>query len=456
VLADLKASLKAKRKSMFSELQCVDTPEKLVAFQKDLAAAILEAEQAIVAGGPDMWKDHCHLLRVYGDTLAWTLLDRHAIRQLAKNIDNWPNLLHQRSAVDGVLETAAFYAGRNLPVLASDLTNILTIGDLIVCDNPEAPVIVEVKGAGFSLNSFQADRRTRKQAIRAMRTSEFMATGASGFQRAIGIQTLTSYSWASLGEVLQRARHEGSAVTTVGNQSIIWAFESDGGKLPPLPVSLDDLMQPQGAVHVGCHLSLIENGRQFSTIAPPTVWPFEPDLRYSLLEGDLIVMHLVDTGRFLDRTLTDGWVRRLLPDSRRHAEITGIEIELADGRRATLSPRFITDVVYGFQSIESVVAEMVAFARKALDQTDMLDATSSQPGAKAFGQLSDDYIEILRTQVEAENLKAEQDLSRPVVLPLSVLRSLDPQGERLGAVLWHRLGFQPGEVDGNVNETSEP
>ena len=403
-----------------------------------------------------MWKDHCHLLRVYGDTLAWTLLDRHAIRQLAKNIDNWPNLFHQGSAFDRVLETADFYAELNLPVLASDLTNILTIGDLVICDNPEVPTIVEVKGAAFTLNSFQTDRRTRKQAIRAMRTSEFMATGTSGFQVAIGIQAAASYSWASLDDVLKRARREGSAVTNVGNESIVWAFESDGGKLPPLPVSLNDLMQPHGAVEVGCHLGLIERGRQLSTSAPPTVWPLEPDLRYSLLEGELIVMHLVDTGRFLDRTRPDGWVRRLLPDSGRHAEITGIEIELADGRRATLSPRFIGDVVYGFQTIESVVAEMVTFARKALDQTDMLDATFAQPNAKSFGELSSEHIDIVRSQVEAQNLKAEQDLSRGVVVPVSVMRSLDPHGERPGAVLWHRLGIKPREAEGNADETQEP
>ena len=118
----------------------------IVAWQRRLAAEHLAAERAQRAGmnSADQ-KIHRERLRLIGDNLAWMLLPRHTLRNLAGNLrEPKPDLLGQVKSMEIVWEAALRLQESGFVPILADLTNLIRIGD-IAAWRPEQTLVVECK-----------------------------------------------------------------------------------------------------------------------------------------------------------------------------------------------------------------------------------------------------------------------------------------------------------------------
>ena len=91
--------------------------------------------------------------------------------------------------------------------------------------------------------------------------------------------------------------------------------------------------------------------------APPVIWPIDPEHRQAILEGDIVIAHLVHARAFSRDAPGDPAIEMHQGNER------SIHVRL-DGKTYPLSHRFVYDVLYGFETVESCVSGIVDFAKQ--------------------------------------------------------------------------------------------
>ena len=137
--------LKSARRELFDRFPFDNGAQEQWSYQERLVKEVLRTEDEICFDRSPERKAHLRSVRTYADALAWANLSDYSIRQLARNTGKSPFLSHQREAFEWTMNFARTLADQGTPVLFADLTNILKIGDLIVCTDPNAPTLFECK-----------------------------------------------------------------------------------------------------------------------------------------------------------------------------------------------------------------------------------------------------------------------------------------------------------------------
>lgn len=323
----------------------------LLEFQFCLAEAIIEAESVGPKSGG--FNRHAFLLRRCQDSLAFQLLAPHAIRQLlgtASPRAHW--IKGQGESFRIVQKTATRYAADGHLVLLSDLSNIIRVGDLVVCDNAAVPSIIEVKAGKLTPKHATQGRRGR-QSSRSLSTIEYLATdhahifGQSLPKFAVQSKEEMQFSWRAVNEVALRALREGMAIARISEYDVIHAVHAvDDRPLSGAPLFED--VKRMRSPYFASHAVGLLNPEILTP--PPLAWPIEEEPKPLLMEERLIVGHLIDLARFKDPLEDDFRVMNVSPDS-------GFST-YRDGKKGTASVRFINEVLFGYATIESTVAAL--------------------------------------------------------------------------------------------------
>lgn len=223
--------MQIERKSLFARCIQVGSSEDLLAIQEQIANSICRCEHALKGTEKkDNLKLHIKRLRLYADGLVWLVLHPHTIRQLAKNPGPPQSIEAQGEAFDQVLESARDHLTRDkVPVLIADITNVIKIGDLVLCTNPEAPQIVECKTRLPHPLLFMRGRFGR-QVSRTMSTLKYLSTGsAKVFGNKLHQLVLESphapkRNWEALTSVCTTAVSDGHAFLQLSSREFLWAY----------------------------------------------------------------------------------------------------------------------------------------------------------------------------------------------------------------------------------------
>jgi hypothetical protein len=108
------------------------------------------------------------------------------------------------------------------------------------------------------------------------------------------------------------------------------------------------------------------------------VWPLPRSQRVALIEGDVVLIHLVDLDAFIGSD-TSG-LGRITELRTKGDEVTGFVVEIKGGEMH-ISARFLNDVLYGFQTVESAREQIVAMAIAATR-----DSTETPEPARAIAR----------------------------------------------------------------------
>ncbi|HMH54305.1 MAG TPA: hypothetical protein VK548_28985 [Candidatus Acidoferrum sp.] len=349
------AEAKGVRTRLLLELEQSSSVSQLAEFQVHLKDEIIRAESNRGAGRHHLEvKEHLFRLRLLGDSLAWRLLHRHAIRNLAKNDGRPPRLSDRRHEIENCMAAVRWLSTEGISAICTDLTHCLRIGDVIIVRHPEIPEILEFK-ARVRDDRYRHQGRAGRQLHRMEKTIEYLSRGAAQFRDE-------SIARMSL-EIDLRAKHDFLQVGSVAATAL-----RDGAST--------EMLRPRqwlGACRLGCEPIAPAEARQFTDlrlcigsladalpnllheVPPPLNWPISLDLRRALMEGELVLFHIVDP-----RLLETERIRRVLFDRRGNG---AFEVD-AGGNTFQCSDYFLRQLLYGFQTPDSVAETMNALALK--------------------------------------------------------------------------------------------
>ena len=421
--------LKSARRLLLDQLQSVDSASALLSLQLELADAIMRAEAEIAKGASNSLELHDHIqrLRKLADGGVWMILHPHAIRQLAKNEPQAPSLIGQGDGFANVLDYARqLFDKTKLPILICDITNVLSIGDLLLVNDLEEPMIVECKSRVPDTQHLMQGR-TGRQLSRALRTVRYMAGetinvyGENYTRGVIETDHEATRHWAEVEEACATAVIEGMAFRLLSAGNWLWAAKPEFQDTM-LDAALETIKEEEGLLQFG----LLAAARK-DLYPPPCVWPIETELRHQLSEGDLLIFRIFDLNSLASQN--EEGIRIEVRNAENPIVVT------IGGEELAMSPRFVNDAVYGFETVESVRKSVQLFARQAADFSldPNLKANQSKPAVHSVVD-----VETLRALVGDASV-SDDDI---VAFPAHLLA-----GNLIGRVI---VGSASGEALGLV------
>lgn len=380
-----KGILRQQRESLFQKCINVASLQDLLSVQEKIVEGIRTTEREIIANGrTDALTFHISRLRLYADGIVWFVLHPHTIRQMAKNPRPVPSIEGQGAIFDHTIESAK----RNLrkykaPVLICDITNILRIGDMLVCIDPEVPLIIECKSKLPKPEYIMQGRRGRQishftSIMRYLHEGFSKVFGGTLHYYAVDSTHKTRRNWDILAEVCQKACETGVSHKDISEYEILCAYTPDhrdsiGSKF----VRLRSIASGRGehkdqVVYFGTSSGLMN--MTDGLFPPPSAWPIPAEMRFAVLEGDIEIAHIVDGRAFERKSLQSQDIKMM------HNEDFPIHVTI-NGVVYPLSLHFVYDVLYGFETVDSCVKGLIAFARKlqSIELPDIQDNEEEKP-----------------------------------------------------------------------------
>ncbi|WP_445151348.1 hypothetical protein [Baekduia sp. Peel2402] len=387
------------RAELLEAFDKIASAEDVWEFQRRLIAAIVDAEPVAFADKASPERRHLRLLRLFGDALAWRLLHSHTIRQLAKNQAS-PPAIHNQHGFRATAEIAETICRRGIPALIADLTYCLRVSDVIVCSDPEHPILIESGGhPRHEGRSRKGRQRRRAEAItKLLNVGDAVLEGDSHLTSTFEITTPADYTFASVAEAMQQFDGLTSwAMHSPGDVVLATSGENaeDFSPSPSAAEAIDAMSRPV----VGINLGPLE--RPSPLLAPPHVWPLELSMRRALIESEIVLVHFVDLDAFVGAAASG---RGALTEVRATGQsVRGFVVE-THNMPSHVSPRLLDDVLYGFQSVLSARNQMVDFTASAIDA---LEHSHPTLGPRSFARVD------TRAELDALVTRIEEGESRP-------------------------------------------
>jgi hypothetical protein len=392
--------LRGQREYLFQKCIHAASPEEFLSVQIQIADAIRAAERELhTSDAIDALTFHVNRLRLYVDGLVWLVLHPHTIRQLAKNPGHTSRIADQGDAFDQVIKSAKRNFTRyQAPVLICDVTNILKIGDLIICLDPEVPMIVECKSK-LPKPQHLMQGRIGRQISRAEGTMRYLQKGSAKiFGESIHRYVVESmhkaqHNWTVVAEVCQEARQTVCARRDISEFEVLWAFTSEHPE--SIAVKLGQDAGPGRAAYFATSDGLMN--MTDGLYPPPSVWPIPSDLRFAVLEGDIKIAHLINAKAF-EQKLGETEEIEMCP-----MEQFPIHVKLG-GSVYPLSLRFVYDVLYGFETVDSCVDGIIRFAHQlqSVKPSEIQCAQEVKPSISHVDSL-EEAISLLNSEIGSED-----------------------------------------------------
>jgi hypothetical protein len=411
--------LLSERRRLLDEWDAVDSATKLLEIQEGIAEQIRDAERAIKDGSHDRdeFVRHIRQLRLYADGLAWQVLHPHVIRQLAKNPSRPPSLINQGEAFDNVLRSARQHLEEDgLPVLVADITNIIKIGDLIIVTHPEFPQIVECKTQRPHPKRWMQGRFGR-QISRALGTLRYLSGkptkvhGEDHVRHVVESQHKAERNWEAVRTCVGAALDHGHGFVELSEHELVCAchYTQLSDALDALGGRANRFPQP---LFLGTSRGLFE--RFDGLLPPPVVWPLAPAGRFAVTEGEIVVIHFVSATALEHEG--DGWRIQVTGPDPCHVSVFLEEDEYR------FSDRFIADVLYGFETVDSCVSGLLTFAR----QVRALRTQGDEVLAEVPGASEKPKVTYLGSEKAGLRFAVSQSGDTVTVVPEELWKSMPP------------------------------
>jgi hypothetical protein len=369
---ELHEELRAERERLLRWALAPAGLRDLVELQAEVAERIRQSELArrgLSQRSDDRaaWKYHDQQLRVVGDTLAWLALDSHTIRNLGKGPGGPASLSGQWPDFQFVLQVARRIASAGAMVLISDVTNILRTGDLAVLFADGKLDIIECKNVDASTLSRRKDPRIIRQTNRGQRLASYLSTGEAkivepeivspegyeAVQQAIEINHRPEYDWSLLIEAVEAASATGSGLSK-RNSEFVHVQRNDVPSLtnfdPPRPEGEDS----SRALFLAFGSDIIDNP---SPLHPPvTYWPLSVEQRLAIWERDLYICHAVAEEDILGSLVNEPSAAIVA------VERGGFLRVRVPSEEYVLRPRFLDNMLVGFETVASMREQALRFA----------------------------------------------------------------------------------------------
>lgn len=253
------------------------------------------------------------------------------------------------------MATVRWLSTEGIPAIVADLTHRLRIGDVVIVRHPEIPDIVEFKATRRD-DRYRHQGRIGRQLHRMQKTVEYLSRGSAQFRdeqaprRSIEIDVRAEHDFLQVESIAAAAIHDGASVQMLRPRQWVGACRLESNPIFPAEMhQFTDLDLRVGFLSDALPDLLHE-------VPPPLNWPISLHVRRALMEGELVIFHIIDP-----RLLEDDRIRVLLDNRGSSASF-----EIQAGVNAfQCSDYFLRQILYGFQTPASVAEAMTALAVRA-------------------------------------------------------------------------------------------
>lgn len=347
--------LRIARRRIFDRFPTNTNVNELLEFQRLLVAEIIETEAEQIIDRSPIRSEHLQAVRTYGDALAFSQLSIYAIRQIARSTGNPPPLTDQGRGFALTLDCAEAITAQDVPVLISDITNVLKNGDLVVCVDPHAPALVECKLSKVKHARFERQGRRGRQLSRLESIGNFLRTGRGVIfgedkeRMTIELTQQSQFDYSIVEQIVSAALEHKPTIMTPSRHQLLSAALA-GESVDAVDAIRMWAPAPTGdRVAVGSSLAPLRGN--WPDVSPPMLWNLSPPLRWALMEGDVSITHAVRVDAFVgmrrDRACVHAAVA--IPGGRFP---WGYELTV-DAQTLTIGPNFLRDVVHSHETLES-------------------------------------------------------------------------------------------------------
>ena len=375
-------------------LEFCDLPGKgsPVTFQRHLAAELLAAETNVTGASPQELSQHKRLVRIIGDSLAFSLLHKHTIRTLSRHPGLPPSMKGQQEDFEHVIAIAEMLAVSGYVPLLCDVTNLLKVGDIIAVAE-EHVLVLECKRSPLP-SRLPGTGRLARQRLRGTQAAEYLQrsriTEADGVRAALPFN-LPEPRWRILTDLASKVSlTSASSAVAILDDGDAAALVTIGDSFEALEPFFDELNRTVAAKVsvIGTQLDVISNPRW--NCPSPLTFPVSPLLRFALLEGNALLLRLIDFDRFVgSRTTKSG--RKVELRATWSASKAKLSMA-ADDQCHDLGPWFLDSVMHTLTTVAemkeallSCADAMVAPAQETVDNPDVPRQNLSQGDDVTYG-----------------------------------------------------------------------
>lgn len=371
--------LHLRREELFRQFDDIASPADALRLQLAMVEEIKLAEAVIEVDKSSPEYDHRQLIRRMGDAVAWSSLHPYAIRQLYAGAGAPPNLSNQ-AGLDLTLEAAQECTAKGVFVVICDITYCLGTGDVVAITDRECPLLIECGNPRYAKTP-----RKKRQIQRATAVSRQLSTGMAQWPDrsaptvTLAIDTPVEHIFEAVEQAIQTAMRNGHGVERPNADQEVFALRADTTGDPSV---FDSLGSGFGDLRA-FGLTELHDRRPSPRVAPPHVWPISANCRQAVIEGDVLVGHVVNIDAF--NGPTEGDIRLLGADKAKGA----IWIKAESGEEAfLLQPGLVEELLGNYQTVHSTIQTMLdTVGRKGALPPDAVGPESREERA-----LSDDEL----------------------------------------------------------------
>jgi len=252
-----------------------------------------------------------------------------------------------------VINIAEMLAASGYVPLLCDITNLLKVGDIVAVAEDHV-LVLECKRSPLP-SRLPGTGRLARQRLRGTQAAEYLQKSqiaeANGIREALPFG-LPEPRWQVLTDLASRVSTAGGSAIAMLDDGDAVALVTVGDNLENVREVIEELNHAvaANAPILGTHLDIVKSPRW--NCLPPLAFPIEPLLRHALLEGNALMLRLIDSDRFAGPQNTASG-RLVELRATRTASETKLSL-ITDNQRHELGPWFLDRVMH----TPTAVAEM--------------------------------------------------------------------------------------------------
>jgi hypothetical protein len=257
----------------------------------------------------DKVRQCAYVWRCFGDAIAFSYMDKHALKQCFYDVDR-PKVkqdagfISDKAGVGNEIAWLEFVLHHNVPALLVDLTNTIRHGDICVMDGPD-PYLIEVK------TSNKLNQRGKRQKRQLAKLQSFFETdraqglrGAPEVRRQAFATPELAYT-EEFGACIAEAREKGSAVRSPERGLFYIALTEDAAKFEEV-LQRHALRRPWVF-----RLNEFKSERAWAPFTPFTLTIADKDQLWAFVRGDVYVLVVLDADVLVQSAVDKGYEAQL-------------------------------------------------------------------------------------------------------------------------------------------------
>ncbi|MDF2880461.1 MAG: hypothetical protein K0R54_1018, partial [Clostridiaceae bacterium] len=247
-------------------------------------------------------------------------------------------------------------------VLVGAVTNFINTADILICDMIEEPIVIQCAQKHLCENIIDLKTAKQHQRLKKLNSSKYADT--------LKIDVIKKYinsvkhscegNWNIVNSVVKGSTKNSPSYGIIDESDMIWAFQYNDD-MPEIPKVISDNIKKYKLPVVGCHFRVLDEPELM--INPPSCWPIDLDCRFSLMEGDIALMHYIDAYSFKRMNKPQCFVKDILYHNGKLEE-NCIVVE-SNNKEKVYSCKIINNVVYGFCPINEIASIIIDYAGRA-------------------------------------------------------------------------------------------